>query len=96
MLVGLLFLGGLPGRRRPARREYVRDDATLFAKVLYHVVLVALLVAVTFIDADLTIVPASITNLGIVLGLAIGAAFPEIRPEPSEAIDPSGRGSGSG
>ena len=83
-LVGLLFLGVyLVDGVLP--REYVRDDATLFAKVLYHVVLVALLVAVTFIDADLTIVPASVTNLGIVLGLAIGAAFPEIRPEPSEA-----------
>jgi leader peptidase (prepilin peptidase)/N-methyltransferase len=88
-LVGLLFLGVylvdavLPN---VLNREYVRDDATLFAKVFYHVVLVALLVAVTFIDADLTIVPASITNLGILLGLAIGAAFPEIRPSPSEAM----------
>ena len=44
--------------------------------MLYHVILVALLVAITFIDADLTIVPASITNLGIILGLAIGAVFP--------------------
>jgi leader peptidase (prepilin peptidase) / N-methyltransferase len=84
LLVGLLFAGVylidgvLP-------KEYVRDDATLFVKVFYHVVLVALLVAVTFIDADLMIVPSSITNLGIILGLAIGAAFPEVRPSPSEA-----------
>jgi len=84
LLVGLLFLAVylvdavLPG-------HYVRDDSTLFAKVIYHAILVALLVAVTFIDADLTIVPASITNLGITLGLAIGAAFPEIRPNPSTA-----------
>jgi leader peptidase (prepilin peptidase) / N-methyltransferase len=85
LLVGLLFLGVyLVDGVLP--REYVRDDATLFVKVLYHIILVALLVAVTFIDADLTIVPASITNLGIILGLAIGAFFPEIRPEPSEAI----------
>jgi leader peptidase (prepilin peptidase) / N-methyltransferase len=88
LLVGLLFLGVylvdglLPNL---INREYVRDDTTLFLKVLYHVILVALLVAVTFIDADLTIVPASITNLGIILGLAIGALFPEIRPEPSVA-----------
>ncbi len=84
LLVGLLFLGVyLVDGVLP--REYVRDDLTLMMKVLYHVILVALLVAVTFIDADLTIVPASITNLGIVLGLTIGAAFPEIRPEPSHA-----------
>jgi leader peptidase (prepilin peptidase)/N-methyltransferase len=84
LLVGLLFLGVylidgvLP-------RQYVRDDATLFLKVLYHVILVAFLVAITFIDADLTIVPSSITNLGIILGLVLGACFPEVRPEPSAA-----------
>ncbi len=84
LLVGLLFLGVyLVDGVLP--RQYVRDDATLLAKVLYHVALVSLLVAIAFIDADLTIVPASITNLGIFLGLAIGAAFPEIRPEPSTA-----------
>ncbi len=83
-LVGLLFLGVyladavLPG-------DYVRDDATLAARVIFHAWLVALLVAVTFIDADLTIVPASITNLGIFVGLGLGAAFPEIRPDPSAA-----------
>ena len=53
MLVGLLFLGVyLVDGVLP--RDYVRDDATLFVKVVYHVVLVSLLVAVTFIDADLT------------------------------------------
>lgn len=84
LLVGLLFLGVyLVDGVLP--REYVRDDATLFAKVFYHVILVALLVAITFIDFDLMIVPASITNLGVVLGLALGAAFPEIRPDPSTA-----------
>ena len=84
LLVGLLFVGVyvLDGLMP---KEYVRDDMTLFVRVLYHVVLVSLLVAVTFIDADLTIVPASITNLGIVLGLALGAFFPEVRPSPSQA-----------
>ena len=84
LLVGLLFAGVyLVDGVLP--RDYVRDDIILFAKVLYHVILVALLVAVTFIDADLTIVPASVTNTGILLGLAIGAIAPEIRPEPSTA-----------
>ena len=86
LLVGLLFAGVyLVDGVLP--REYVRDDVgVVLAKVSYHVVLVALLVAITFIDADLTIVPASITNLGIVLGLAIGAAFPE-RPAHSLGRD---------
>jgi leader peptidase (prepilin peptidase)/N-methyltransferase len=84
LLVGLLFVGVyLVDGVLP--REYVRDDLTLFVKVVYHVLLVALLVAVTFIDADLTIVPASVTNTGIILGLAIGSAFPEVRPSPSDA-----------
>ena len=84
-LVGLLFLAVylvdavLPG-------DYVRDDGLLFAKVAYHVLFVSLLVAIAFIDADLTIVPASITNLGILIGLGMGAAFPQVRPEPSAAL----------
>jgi leader peptidase (prepilin peptidase)/N-methyltransferase len=84
LLVGLLFLGVylvdtvLSG-------GWVDANLALLVKVIYQSILVALLVAITFIDADLTIVPASLTNLGIILGLAIGAAFPEIRPAPSEA-----------
>jgi leader peptidase (prepilin peptidase) / N-methyltransferase len=83
-LVGLLFLavylvdGVLP-------KPYVDSNLALLVKVLYQAILVALLVAVTFIDADLTIVPASVTNTGIILGLALGACFPEVRPEPSQA-----------
>lgn len=84
LLVGLLFLaaylvdGVLP-------RQFVRDDAALLIKVAYHAILIALLVVITFIDADLTIVPASVTNLGTALGLALGAAFPEVRPAPNAA-----------
>ena len=84
LLVGVLFArvylvdGVLP-------REYIRDDAVLLMKVLFHLLLVALLITVTFVDADLTIVPASVTNFGITLGLAIGAIFPEVRPAPNAA-----------
>ena len=84
LLVGLLFLaaylvdGVLP-------RQFVRDDAALLVKVGYHALLIALLVVITFIDADLTIVPPSVTNLGIALGLGLGAAFPAIRPTPNAA-----------
>jgi leader peptidase (prepilin peptidase) / N-methyltransferase len=89
LLVGLLFLGVyLADGVLPA--EYVRDDLILAIKVVYHVLFVSLLVAVTFIDFDLTLVPASITNTGIFLGLAIGTAFPGVRPGPSTATTPWG------
>jgi len=84
LLVGLLFLAVyLVDAVLPP--EYVRDDQALFVKVLYHVLLVSFLVVVTFIDADLTIVPPSVTNLGIAAGLILGAAFPAVRPVPSTA-----------
>jgi prepilin signal peptidase PulO-like enzyme (type II secretory pathway) len=82
-LVGVLFVGA-----------YVTDvgfgDRTLFAgasfaQLGYHLVLVALLVAATFTDYDYQVIPDSITRTGMVLGLALGAAFPEIRPIPSDA-----------
>ena len=83
-LVGLLFAGVyLVDAVLP--KPFVDSNFALLIKVLYHTVLVALLVAITFIDADLTIVPASVTNVGIVLGLTLGAIFPEVRPAPSEA-----------
>ena len=84
-LVGTLFLATyLVDAVLP--RDFVRDDVTLLAKVLYHVVLISLLVVITFIDADLTIVPSSVTNLGIVLGLGLGMIFPEVRPVPNNAL----------
>jgi leader peptidase (prepilin peptidase)/N-methyltransferase len=89
LLVGLLFLGVyLADAVLPS--GYVRDDLILAVKVLYHVLFVSLLVAVTFIDFDLQLVPSSITNTGIILGLAIGAAFPEVRPVPSMATTHEG------
>ncbi len=84
LLVGLLFVavylvdGVMP-------KEFVDSNMALLVKVLYHVVLVALLVTITFIDADLTIVPSLVTNVGIFLGLALGTLFPEVRPVPAEA-----------
>ncbi len=53
--------------------------------VTYHLIFVALLVTATFIDYDLFIIPDEITVPGMILGLFIGAAFPEIRPVPSQA-----------
>ncbi len=83
-LVGVLFLFAyLSIAVFPV--DYVRDDVLLLAKVFAQISLISLLVVITFIDADLTIVPASVTNFGIVLGLALGTIFPHIRPIPSEA-----------
>lgn len=87
-LVGLLFVGvyvvdvlcyvnDIPWGALPARYPLA---------VAYHVIFVALLVAATFIDYDLWIIPDEITVTGMIIGLGLGAAFPEIRPEPSHAL----------
>lgn len=51
----------------------------------YHLMFVALLVAATFIDYDLTIIPDQITVPGMIVGIGLATLFPEIRPEPSVA-----------
>jgi len=85
-LVGLLFVS-----------VYVADvvygptlplgalPAATVARLAYHLSLVALLVVATFIDYDLWIIPDGVTVPGMVVGLAAGAIFPGIRPEPSAA-----------
>lgn len=83
-LVGLLFVAvyfadahfGLP--RDPT-------SATVYLSVLYHSVFVAILVAISFIDYDWTIVPPSLTNFGIAWGIILGALDPQIRPMPAAA-----------
>ena len=54
-----------------------------FAPLAYHALFFSLLMAATFIDYDLQIIPDSITVTGMVLGLAIGAIVPEVRLDPS-------------
>ncbi|MBX6314858.1 MAG: prepilin peptidase, partial [Isosphaeraceae bacterium] len=54
-------------------------------RLLYHQILLALLVAATFTDIDWQIIPAEITETGMVLGVLLGALFPDIRPAPSTA-----------
>ena len=81
-LVGVLFLavyyvdvwiapGGLSGE--------------VFARLGYHLMLVSLLVAATFIDYDLQVIPDQVTGLGMVVGLVGAALDPSIRPSPSSA-----------
>ena len=54
----------------------------------YHAVFLALLVAATFIDYDLTIIPDEITVTGMVVGIGLGTLWPQVRPAPAAAIDP--------
>jgi leader peptidase (prepilin peptidase)/N-methyltransferase len=56
----------------------------------YHAILVALLVAATFIDYDLFIIPDAITVTGMFAGIALGTIFPQVRPESAFATTPAG------
>lgn len=51
----------------------------------YHCIFLSLLVAATFIDFDLMMIPDLVTVTGMVAGLAMGTIWPEIRPQPAAA-----------
>ncbi|WP_148598903.1 prepilin peptidase [Aquisphaera giovannonii] len=67
------------------RGRYGYEIGVPLATWFYHAILVSLLVAATFIDYDLYIIPDSITLTGMILGVAGGWILPEIRPAPSTA-----------
>ena len=86
LLVGLLFLGlyyvdVVHGKRG----AYGYDIGPPLATWGYHAILAALLVAATFIDYDLFIIPDQITVTGMVLGICVGTLAPWIRPIPAAA-----------
>jgi leader peptidase (prepilin peptidase)/N-methyltransferase len=56
----------------------------------YHAIFLALLVAATFIDYDLTIIPDQITVTGMIVGIGMGTLWPQVRPvlAPGPAITP--------
>ncbi len=89
-LVGLLFLAVYLVDVASVESVIGHHPELAFARMLYHLLLVALLVTATFIDFDLYIIPDSVTVSGMVLGLAIGAIVPGIRPDPSDASTISG------
>ena len=62
-----------------------RSPVTAFLRMFYHQILIALLVAATFIDADYYIIPDSITVTGMVVGLLLGTLDPGVRMEPATA-----------
>lgn len=63
----------------------VRSGGTVYLAVFYHCVFVAVLVAISFIDFDWTIVPSSLTNFGLLFGLLLPVLDPAIRPDPASA-----------
>ena len=82
-LVGILFAALFVtdivyGQRTP----WGEVSADVFPIWFYHATLVALLVAATFIDYDLTLIPDEITLTGMAVGLALGTLWPWARPEP--------------
>jgi leader peptidase (prepilin peptidase)/N-methyltransferase len=88
LLVGLLFLAlfFVDVVHGDHKAEIGRPLATLG----YHAVLVAFLIAATFIDYDLWIIPDEITIPGMVLGVAIGTLAPWIRLEPAKSVTSPG------
>jgi leader peptidase (prepilin peptidase)/N-methyltransferase len=81
-LVGLLFLGSfvidVVGGPRVAWGQVAAFQLVAAA---YHALFLALLVAATFIDYDLTIIPDEITVTGMILAVAIGTIWPGVRPD---------------
>ena len=86
-LVGLLFAGVyLADVSFGVQIPWGPLPAWIPLRVIYHLVFVALLVTATFIDYDYYIIPDQITVTGVIVGLGLGTLFPEIRPEPSQAV----------
>jgi leader peptidase (prepilin peptidase)/N-methyltransferase len=54
-----------------------------FARLGYHLLLLAFLLVATFIDFDYYLLPDSLTFTGMIAGLAIGTLIPEARPAPN-------------
>jgi leader peptidase (prepilin peptidase) / N-methyltransferase len=83
-LVGLLFLGAyLLDVEAGSSWRWVPTHRLIAAA--YHATFLALLVAATFIDYDLMIIPREITLIGLVFAIGMGTAFPALRPEPALA-----------
>jgi leader peptidase (prepilin peptidase)/N-methyltransferase len=82
-LCGVLFLGLFCTDLATQRTIWGEIPTAALPVWFYHALLLSLLVAATFIDYDLTIIPDEITVTGMVLALALGTLLPEIRLEPA-------------
>jgi len=84
-LVGLLFLGAYLSDViffAGPRGDWGQVPATQLVAAAYHALFLALLVAATFIDYDLMIIPDQITVTGMIVGIGMGALWPGVRPAP--------------
>jgi len=85
-LVGTLFLGAFLIDVLAADRVFWGQISPFqLAVMAYHDILIALLVAATFIDYDLMTIPDAITWTGWILGIGLGTLWPHIRPAPADA-----------
>ena len=82
LLVGLLFLAVYLVDVATASRAMIGPAPAVPAlRAAYHMALLAFLVAATFIDYDLWIIPDEVTLPGMAIGLLMAALVPAIRPE---------------
>ncbi|ODT99248.1 MAG: prepilin signal peptidase PulO-like peptidase [Planctomycetes bacterium SCN 63-9] len=86
-LVGFLFLGAYVTDVFVAAppNAIMRNPQVELSMMAYHCVLLSLLVAATFMDYDLMIIPDEITVTGMIVGVGVGTLCPWIRLEPSAA-----------
>ncbi len=90
-LVGCLFLGAyLIDVFLAPRDSWGQAPVFGMAQTAYHALFLALLVAATFIDYDLMIIPDQITVTGMIVGIGAGVFWPGLRPEPSQAASALG------
>jgi len=81
-LVGVLFVAIYLADVAAVPRGLTGPEAAMLGlRAAYHMTLVALLVAATFIDFDLFVIPDEVTVTGMVLGLAAGTLTPWVRPD---------------
>ena len=90
-LVGVLFAAAFVVDVALGPRDLWGEvPPVLLLRWFSHAFLIALLVTATFVDYDLTIIPDAITVTGMVVGIGLGAWFPEIRADPSRAATHAG------
>jgi len=82
LLAGLLFLGVYLLDIVPASRALIGTDPLApILRAAYHLILVAFLVAATFIDYDLWVIPDAVTLPGMAIGLIFGGLVPGVYPD---------------
>jgi leader peptidase (prepilin peptidase)/N-methyltransferase len=84
-LVGVLFLGAFLIDVVAGLGPWGTISTKQLIAASYHAVLLSLLVAATFIDYDVMMIPDEVTVTGMAIGLVMGTVWPGIRPAPATA-----------